>query len=143
MNIVGRGRCFGCRRKVHSAESRVVWLKDQRIERRLCLECLEKRGLSLAPRPYRKRAVVKLCTKCHQRPRRPGQRWCRQCASAYMVGRRYLEKKRVEALEAMAGVRDVPRDTPESVERILGFETRRRISETKIRRNVERREARS
>lgn len=27
---------------------------------------------------------TELCTKCHKAPRRPGQRWCRECAAAYM-----------------------------------------------------------
>lgn len=44
--------CFACRQPTTKEQSRVVWLKDQGIDRRLCKACLEKRGLSLKPRPY-------------------------------------------------------------------------------------------
>ena len=43
-------KCFLCHQPTHKHCSRVVWLKDRGIERRLCVACLKARGLSLVPR---------------------------------------------------------------------------------------------
>lgn len=45
--------CHECRQPTSREESRIVWLKDLQIERRLCRGCLRRRGLSVTPRYWR------------------------------------------------------------------------------------------
>jgi len=33
-----------------------------------------------------------LCSKCHERPRREGQRWCSQCALQYKLARYHRQR---------------------------------------------------
>lgn len=46
--------CYDCGQPANPG--RRVWLKDQGIERKLCVSCLEKRGLHLLARPAREGA---------------------------------------------------------------------------------------
>ncbi len=48
--------CETCQGETTATDSRVVWLKDEGKERRVCGPCLRRRGLSLTPRAYRKAA---------------------------------------------------------------------------------------
>jgi hypothetical protein len=78
-----------------------------------------------------------LCSRCHAEPRRSAtQRLGRRCHAKAMVETRRRNRERLNALLAL-----VPRDTPTRVERTYSPETAKRISETKLARNAERRQA--
>lgn len=42
--------CWECRQPTTADQSRRVWLKDKMRERRLCVRCLDRRGLQLVPK---------------------------------------------------------------------------------------------
>lgn len=43
--------------------------------------------------------MIQRCTKCHEEPRRHGQRWCRKCHAAYEKQRKAKQMKRLRSLE--------------------------------------------
>jgi len=46
------------------------------------------------------------CSHCHERPRRPGQRWCQPCANAYKSARYW--QRRTAAVETVQAVTPAP-----------------------------------
>jgi ribosomal protein L40E len=52
----------------------------------------------------KKASLVHICTRCGERPRMKGQRWCRGCHAAHMREWRRGQAEKIQRLLAIAGV---------------------------------------
>lgn len=53
-----RLRCWECKAIAHRKETRIAYLADKKDEKRLCHDCLKKRGLPLKPRALRRNRLA-------------------------------------------------------------------------------------
>jgi len=52
----------------------------------------------------KKASIERTCTKCGERPRMKGQRWCRGCHAAHMREWRQIQAQKLQRVLALAGI---------------------------------------